>query len=77
LATDYCVRASVLDARKNRFKVNLLIDAIKGVDLKPGDSEKAIAEMIKAGANRLAWSGAAAFYSRRRLLSGTVKKKRR
>jgi len=32
IATDYCVRFTALDALKNGFKVNVLIDAIKGVD---------------------------------------------
>lgn len=50
IATDYCVRASTIDALKSGFKVTLLTDAIKGVDLEPGDSEKAIDEMIGAGA---------------------------
>jgi len=50
LATDYCVKFSVLDALKNGFKVKLLADAIKGVDLKPGDSQKAIKEMVLKGA---------------------------
>lgn len=45
LATDYCVKSSVLDALRNGFKVKLLMDAIKGVDLKPDDSKKAIREM--------------------------------
>ena len=52
LATDYCVKASVLDALKH-CKVKLLIDAIKGVDIHPGDSKKALAEMIKAGAVKI------------------------
>ena len=55
LATDYCVKSSVLDALKHKFKVKLLIDAIKGVDLKPDDSEKAIKEMIKKGAKKIAF----------------------
>lgn len=50
LATDYCVRASTLDALKNGFKVTLLLDAVRGVDVNPGDSERAIEEMKKAGA---------------------------
>jgi len=53
LATDYCVKSSVLDALKNGFKVKLLTDAIKGVDIKPGDSEKAIKEMVKKGVKKV------------------------
>jgi nicotinamidase/pyrazinamidase len=50
LATDYCVKASVLDALKEGFQATLLTDAIQGVDLKPGDAERAVAEMVEAGA---------------------------
>lgn len=50
LATDYCVRASVLDALADGLAVTLLIDAIAGVEVNPGDSERAIAEMQAAGA---------------------------
>jgi nicotinamidase/pyrazinamidase len=50
LATDYCVKASVLDALKNGFKVRLLTDAIRGVDVAAGDSQKALAKMVAAGA---------------------------
>lgn len=53
LATDYCVKSSVLDALKQGFKVKLLTDAVKGVDLKPGDSENAIKKMVKAGAKKI------------------------
>ncbi|MGA7671458.1 MAG: isochorismatase family protein [Nitrolancea sp.] len=49
LATDYCVRASALDARKHGLEVVLLMDAVRGVDVKPGDSERAIQEMRAAG----------------------------
>lgn len=52
LATDYCVKSSVLDALKHGFKVRLLMDAVKGVDLNTGDSEKAIKEMLKRGAKK-------------------------
>jgi nicotinamidase/pyrazinamidase len=52
LATDYCVKASVLDALEH-FKVNLLMDAIKGVDVHPGDSQKAVEEMRAAGARKM------------------------
>lgn len=50
LATDYCVRQSVLDARKAGLSVTVLADAIAGVDVTPGDSARAIAEMTEAGA---------------------------
>ena len=53
LATDYCVKNSVLDALKLGFKVKLLIDAIKGVDLNSGDSERAVKEMLENGAVKM------------------------
>jgi nicotinamidase/pyrazinamidase len=50
LATDYCVRATTLDALAARFDVFLLEDAIRAVEAQPGDSERAIEEMRAAGA---------------------------
>lgn len=50
LATDYCVRASVLGALERGFEVLVLKDAVRGVDVQPGDSEKALAEMQSKGA---------------------------
>jgi nicotinamidase/pyrazinamidase len=50
LATDYCVRASVLDARRAGLDVIVLRDAVAGIDVQPGDSDRAIAEMREAGA---------------------------
>ena len=50
LATDYCVKQSVLDARRMGLQVTVLGDAIAGVDLQPGDSARAIEEMREAGA---------------------------
>ena len=50
LATDYCVRSSVLDARKAGLEVTVLSDAIAGVDIAAGDSAKALDEMGYAGA---------------------------
>jgi len=52
LATDYCVKSSAMDALRKGFKVKLLMDAIKGVDLKPGDSQAAIREMTQNGAQK-------------------------
>jgi nicotinamidase/pyrazinamidase len=49
LATDYCVLASALDARKVGFKVTLVRDACRGVDYPKGSVDKALAAMEKAG----------------------------
>jgi len=49
LATDYCVKFTALDARQLGFDVFLIEDGCRGVELKPGDSERAIAEMRGAG----------------------------
>jgi epoxyqueuosine reductase len=49
LATDYCVRATALDARRLGFEVVLLADAVRAVDLVPGDGARALAEMRAAG----------------------------
>jgi nicotinamidase/pyrazinamidase len=49
LATDYCVKQSVLDARRQGFEVTVLQDAIAGVDVSPGDSARAVEEMRTAG----------------------------
>ncbi len=51
LATDYCVKETVLDALRRGFKAVLLEDAVRGVNLRPNDSERAIAEMVHAGAS--------------------------
>ena len=53
LATDYCVKHSVLDAMREGLEVTLLKDAVRGVELHPGDSEKALREMTEAGAQTI------------------------
>jgi nicotinamidase/pyrazinamidase len=75
LATDYCVRATVLDAFKRtnahgfpdklpeQLGVYVVEDAIRAVDVQPGDGERAIAEMKQAGAT---------FVSAEEILSGSV-----
>jgi len=54
LATDYCVKQTVLDGLKEGFKVVLLNDSIRAVNLSPQDGELAIHEMVKAGATTVA-----------------------
>jgi len=53
LATDYCVKQTVLDGLKLGFAVVLLQDAIRGVDLAPGDSARALEEMRRTGAGAI------------------------
>lgn len=50
LATDYCVKHSVLDALKEKLKVFVYLKGCKGIDLVKGDIEKALHEMRRAGA---------------------------
>jgi len=50
LATDYCVRASAIDACREGFQVTVVEDAIRGVNVNEGDSERALADMREAGA---------------------------
>ena len=50
LATDYCVKSTVLDGVRAGFEVIVLEDAIAAVDLTPGDGERALAEMRGVGA---------------------------
>ena len=51
LATDYCVKATVLDALGAGFDVTVLRDAIAAVDVEAGDGERALREMARAGAH--------------------------
>ncbi|OGN08952.1 MAG: hypothetical protein A3J46_05670 [Candidatus Yanofskybacteria bacterium RIFCSPHIGHO2_02_FULL_41_11] len=49
LATDYCVKATALDAVKKGFKTFLLLDACRAVNVNPGDGDSAVDEMSEAG----------------------------
>ena len=50
LATDYCVKHTVLDALQQGFEVKALADAMRAVNVNPTDGAQAIAEMREAGA---------------------------
>jgi nicotinamidase/pyrazinamidase len=50
LATDYCVRATVLDARKHGYPTTVIENAVRAVNLESRDGEKAVEEMLAAGA---------------------------
>jgi nicotinamidase/pyrazinamidase len=50
LATDYCVKETVLDALRLGFEVRVIADAIRAVNVQPGDGERALTEMRNGGA---------------------------
>ena len=50
LALDYCVRETVLDARREGFETHLLLEATRPVNVNPGDGDRALADMVAAGA---------------------------
>jgi nicotinamidase/pyrazinamidase len=60
LATDYCVKHTVLDARREGFEVKALANAMRAVNVKPTDGAQAIAEMRNAGAKIVENESAAA-----------------
>jgi nicotinamidase/pyrazinamidase len=49
LATDYCVKNTALDALREGFQVTVDTTAVRGVEVAPGDSERALAEVRAAG----------------------------
>lgn len=49
LATDYCVKFTAIDAVQEGFRTRLIVDGCRGVDLEPGDSERAVEAMREAG----------------------------
>ncbi len=50
IATDYCVKNTALDALRAGFRVQVDSEAVRGVDIDPGDSERALEELRAAGA---------------------------
>jgi nicotinamidase/pyrazinamidase len=53
LATDYCVKATALDAAALGYRTSVVTDGVRPVELEPGDGERAIAEMAAAGVTLL------------------------
>ena len=50
LTTEYCVKYSVMDALKLGYNAYVVLDACKPINVKPDDEEKAVQEMLQAGA---------------------------
>jgi nicotinamidase/pyrazinamidase len=50
LATDYCVKATALDGLNHGYDVYVVTDAVRAVNVAPGDGEKALEELAQAGA---------------------------
>lgn len=57
LTTDYCVLNTVRDARRHGYDVFVLTDAIRAVDVRPGDGQRAEEMMTRLGAHRVALNG--------------------
>lgn len=49
LATDYCVKQTAIDALRRGFNVTVDSDAVRGIDSRPGDSQRALREVEEAG----------------------------
>jgi len=49
LATDYCVKATALDAASLGFRTHLLLDGCRGVNVHEGDVDQAVEDMSRAG----------------------------
>ena len=50
LATDYCVKATAIDAAQKGFSTVVLTEGIRAVNREPGDDERALEEVRRAGA---------------------------
>ncbi len=50
LATDYCVKETALDGRRLGFDATILLEGVRGVNLRPGDDERALHDAMLAGA---------------------------
>lgn len=50
LALDYCIKYSALDARHLGLTTFVILDGCRGIELEPGDIDRALEEMKRAGA---------------------------
>ena len=50
LATDYCVKETAADALRQGFRVTIDREGVRGIDVEPGDSERALDDLRAAGA---------------------------
>lgn len=57
LTTDYCVLNTTRDAIQHGYQVLVLVDAIRAVDVQPGDGRRAIDEMLRLGAQCITLEG--------------------
>ena len=61
LGLDYCIKYSALDARQLGLDTNVIVDGCRGIELKPGDIDRALDEMKRAGVILLqSWHSVAA-----------------
>jgi nicotinamidase/pyrazinamidase len=51
IATDYCARSTTLSGLESGFRVTVLVDAMRGINLQPGDIERAYEDMVRGGAD--------------------------
>ncbi len=65
LATDYCVKNTVVDGLKNNFITHVLTDCIRGVNVRPTDSAAALREMVSGGAKKITSEALAKRFGRR------------
>jgi nicotinamidase/pyrazinamidase len=69
LALDYCVKYSALDARHLGLNTNVIVDGCRGIELEPGEINRALDEMKRAGAVLLKSSDLQPALSRRDRIS--------
>ncbi|WP_208277548.1 isochorismatase family protein [Massilia oculi] len=57
LATDYCVLNTVLDGLEEKIEILIVAEAARAVDVHPGDGDRAMTRMLRAGAEPVRLSG--------------------